>query len=561
MRRSHYLVIILLLIAQTSFGQIYQNMAQPGYKFSRARFDSVLTIPTGLGGLRNITGGQDTGQIRFNLSDSSVYVWNGRAWIKPSGGGSGSIDYVTQGYGIKVDSSGRVYTVRVDSTIVGSKAYIDAKDALKLNITDTIGNGDLFIRNTTTQENKRFNVKGGRLDTLYASTSGGGRVVSNGGTIAAEWGAGGGANFDFHGFAGYNANRASSYTARSFTDKNYVDSIAALKANQQSLVDTAAAIRAAFPSGGSSNWTLLGSNIYRNVGKVGVLTAVSSTTPLSLFTVSNDALTTVQNDTTGIMLANNSVATVGTPMRTAPALEWKASDFVSGAARDVRYRMWTGTVASNNEFILEKSVNGGSSWINCFTVNSGVSLQQIKIGTNVFGENITTTGTVSSSAVSATNAITSAGSSGPSFSGTRIGANIQFNLTTGTNIVNNYAAQSIINNTGGTNTIRGFYYNPTVTSLTGTTHIAFQNTTGNNLFGTTSGSVGIGANTSIAESAILDITSTTQGLLLPRMTATQASAIATPADGLLVYVTDTNGTFTSVGFWGRLAGVWTALHL
>jgi hypothetical protein len=152
MRRSNYLVIILLLIAQTSFGQIYQNMAQPGYKFSRARFDSVLTIPTGLGGLRNITGGQDTGQIRFNLSDSSVYVWNGRAWIKPVGGGSGSIDYVTQGYGIKVDSSGRVYTVRVDSTVVGSKTYIDAKDALKLNISDTANNwvGNIQVINDST---------------------------------------------------------------------------------------------------------------------------------------------------------------------------------------------------------------------------------------------------------------------------------------------------------------------------------------------------------------------------------------------------------------------------
>jgi hypothetical protein len=96
---------------------------------------------------------------------------------------------------------------------------------------DTTGLGNLYIRNTTTQENKRFNVKGGRLDTLYASTSGGGRVVSNGGTIAAEWGAGGGSNFDFHGFAGYNANRASSYTTRSFTDKNYVDSSLTTKLN------------------------------------------------------------------------------------------------------------------------------------------------------------------------------------------------------------------------------------------------------------------------------------------------------------------------------------------
>jgi hypothetical protein len=201
MRRSHYIVLILLLIAQTSFGQVYQNMAQPGYKFARARFDSVLTIPSGLGSLKNISGGRDTGQIRFNLSDSSVYVWNGRAWIKPVGGGGGG---------------------------------------------DTTGIGDLYIRNTTTQENKRFNVKGGRLDTLYASTSAGGRVVSNSGTIAAEWGLGGGSNFDFYGFAGYNANRASSYTVRSFTDKNYVDSIAALKQNLVTLTTTGTSGAATF---------------------------------------------------------------------------------------------------------------------------------------------------------------------------------------------------------------------------------------------------------------------------------------------------------------------------
>jgi hypothetical protein len=43
------------------------------------------------------------------------------------GGGSGSIDYTTEGYGIKVDSSGRVYTVRVDSTVIGSKTYVNNK--------------------------------------------------------------------------------------------------------------------------------------------------------------------------------------------------------------------------------------------------------------------------------------------------------------------------------------------------------------------------------------------------------------------------------------------------
>lgn len=50
----------------------------------------------------------------------------------------------------------------------------------------------------------------------------------------------------------------------------------------------------------------------------------------------------------------------------------------------------------------------------------------------------------------------------------------------------------------------------------------------------TSTKVGIGT-TSPAASSILDLTSTTLGLLLPRMTTTQRNAIASPAAGLLVY--------------------------
>lgn len=55
----------------------------------------------------------------------------------------------------------------------------------------------------------------------------------------------------------------------------------------------------------------------------------------------------------------------------------------------------------------------------------------------------------------------------------------------------------------------------------------------NNLFA----QVGIGTTTPAASSA-LDITSTTQGMLTPRMTTAQRVAITTPADGLLVYDTD-----------------------
>lgn len=60
-------------------------------------------------------------------------------------------------------------------------------------------------------------------------------------------------------------------------------------------------------------------------------------------------------------------------------------------------------------------------------------------------------------------------------------------------------------------------------------------------------------------SAVLTVNSTTKGFLPPRMTAAQGSAIATPADGLIIYVTSTDATFTAVGLWCRVAGVWTQL--
>ena len=60
------------------------------------------------------------------------------------------------------------------------------------------------------------------------------------------------------------------------------------------------------------------------------------------------------------------------------------------------------------------------------------------------------------------------------------------------------------------------------------------------LTATTFAQVGIGTSTPDA-SAALDLTSTTGGLLLPRMTDTERQAISIPVAGLMVYVTDLNG--------------------
>ena len=65
--------------------------------------------------------------------------------------------------------------------------------------------------------------------------------------------------------------------------------------------------------------------------------------------------------------------------------------------------------------------------------------------------------------------------------------------------------------------------------------------------------IGIGT-ISPNSSAILDVQSTTQGLLLPTMTLAQKTAILTPATGLLVYQTD--GT---AGFYYFNGTAWTAI--
>lgn len=54
--------------------------------------------------------------------------------------------------------------------------------------------------------------------------------------------------------------------------------------------------------------------------------------------------------------------------------------------------------------------------------------------------------------------------------------------------------------------------------------------------------VGIGTQTPHA-SAMLDISSSTKGLLAPRMTTVQRIAISNPAKGLLVYDTDLNAPY------------------
>lgn len=62
--------------------------------------------------------------------------------------------------------------------------------------------------------------------------------------------------------------------------------------------------------------------------------------------------------------------------------------------------------------------------------------------------------------------------------------------------------------------------------------------------------VGIGTSSPDSK-AVLDLTSTTKGFLVPRMTATQKGNISSPATGLLIY--QTTGT---AGFYYYTGSAW-----
>jgi len=83
----------------------------------------------------------------------------------------------------------------------------------------------------------------------------------------------------------------------------------------------------------------------------------------------------------------------------------------------------------------------------------------------------------------------------------------------------------------------------------------FHNSAGNNnaLMIRDDGRVAMGTNAPNA-SAILTVASTTGGILFPRMTTTERNAIATPADGLVIYNTTDNKLQV------RAASAWVDLH-
>jgi hypothetical protein len=109
---------------------------------------------------------------------------------------------------------------------------------------------------------------------------------------------------------------------------------------------------------------------------------------------------------------------------------------------------------------------------------------------------------------------------------------------------------------------RGYIYAGSVGTYVGSNAgaVVFNSNDTERMRLTSGGSLVVGGTTADA-SAIVQITSTTKGFLPPVMTGAQAEAIATPADGLLVYANNGNGAvITSIGWWGYNGTTWVKLN-
>jgi hypothetical protein len=182
---------------------------------------------------------------------------------------------------------------------------------------------------------------------------------------------------------------------------------------------------------------------------------------------------------------------------------WNAGIIDNNATGEIRYFVGTGgyfpTFYSNNAERMRIPTTG-NVLINT-TTDAGFRLDvngtaRVSSGLTTSGIGISTNGG-GLSASGPTIGIVSYGGNGAStgynftLANTYGGGNVNRNFfsigensflissfASGTNNVNWFGVYPVINNTGGTTISRGIYYNPTLTSLTGTTHYAFHSTSG-----------------------------------------------------------------------------------
>lgn len=200
---------------------------------------------------------------------------------------------------------------------------------------------------------------------------------------------------------------------------------------------------------------------------------------------------------------------------------------------------------------------GVSALSNNSTGTDNVAIGNLALASaNSTGSNNTAVGSLALNSSTSGSASTAVGGEALRFStgslNVGIGRGAGYDLTSGNynTIIGVLTGRGIT--TGGSNTIIGSSVTGLSSSLSN--NIIIADGDGNRRINVdASGRVGLGTNTP-STAAQLDITSTTGGVLFPRMTTTQRDAISTPVDGLVIYNSTTNKLQV------RAASTWVDLH-
>lgn len=242
-------------------------------------------------------------------------------------------------------------------------------------------------------------------------------------------------------------------------------------------------------------WSKNGLNIYRtSAGKVGVGdTAKALLTVTALGTPANTII-----DSSSLMLNTYTKATSGAP-KSPPAIVFNGSAFNTTTGLPYPSRMYisentfSGAGVLSANIIIGVSNDSGTTHSTLWTFKAN---GDFVAGSNTFGNASVIASTLSVPTLTVSNTLTAVHTATFS-SGTNTNETFTFNqptaITGGTNTVTAVKIFGIINNAAGTTTYRGLYYNPTLTNLTGTTHISIETVSGNENLNTTSGGLTIGA--------------------------------------------------------------------
>ena len=543
-----YLGLLLLLVSFTSFGQFsnYTNI-NGRYKWIAGKFDSTFTIPSGTTPSLRVGGGTGPGALFYSTTDSTVYQYTGTRWTRLRGTDTA---HVVSAY---------VRNTTASVMTAGQVVYINGSTgttptiALAVNTADSTSAMTFgFVRGTIAVNGFGWITTFGPLEGVNTNAYTEGEVIyldsipgqfthdkpqapyhmvtlgyiikksGGNGTIYAKV------------QNGYELDEL--HNVR-ITEPVLNKSVIIYDSVRRLWVDTTVSA-AGLGLGGSgttnyvSKWTsstaLGNSQIFDNGTSVGIGTATPSASYLldvvgkSRFTNTTSDAFVIDLGTTGVFkVLRNSVS----------HLQYDANTFTTTAFQLTSQNL--NTYNSNQTRISGGVLQfTGGAYINAisqelaFWLGGSEKARFTPSGRLLIGTTTESTfeldvvGDIRSTLDANINGLT-VGKGGASGAGNTVLGSPSIGVTTGTN-----------------NTIIGQGITGLSSSLSNT--IILADGQGNQrLYINNVGNVGIGT-TSPNASSLLDVSSTTQGFLPPRMTNAQMVAIATPAAGLVVYDTTNN---------------------